>query len=96
MVSALTAAPGTVLGMCRAFWACFVQRHSFRAKPTLDIAGSGSGPSFGAAGPSIFGPGAVAAESVDDEHSLTWTSGAARNRQGSNTCDSLSLLHAIM
>lgn len=55
-----------------------LQRHSFRAKPTRDIAGSSAG-SFGAAGPSIFGPGAVAAP-ADDEHSLTWTSGMARNR----------------
>lgn len=57
-----------------------MQRHAFRAKPNRDIAGVGGPGSFGAVGPSIFGPGAVAAPGSDDEHSLTWTSGMARNR----------------
>jgi len=63
------------------------QRHAFRAKPTRDIARGGGGgnmESFGAAGPSMFGPGAVAAGTDDDANALTWTSGmAGRNRHAS-------------
>lgn len=60
---------------------CLPQRHAFRAKPTHDIARGGSAgavESFGAAGPSIFGPGAVAGPAADEEaNALTWTSGMA-------------------
>jgi hypothetical protein len=46
-----------------------------------NIAGDAAGGPFGAAGPAMFGPGAVAAPADEDEHSLTWTSGMARSRQ---------------
>jgi hypothetical protein len=62
----------------------YVQHHAFRAKPTLDIAGTAAGSSLGAAGPSGFGPGLAAGQAAEDEQSLTWTSGMARSRQGSH------------
>lgn len=66
--------------MRKSIWS-LVQRHSFRAKPICDIA-SGPSEGFGAAGPSIFGPGAVPAPVDESQHSLSWTSGMARNRFG--------------
>ena len=59
-----------------------VQRHAFRARPTLDIAGTATGSSLGAAGHTAFGPGPAAGPAAEDEQSLTWTSGMGRSRHG--------------
>jgi hypothetical protein len=65
-----------------AYFGSDVQRHAFRAKPTLDIAGTSTGSSLGAAGPAAFGPEPAAGQAAEDEQSLTWTSGMGRSRQG--------------
>ena len=59
-----------------------MQRHAFRAKPTLDIADTATGSSMGAAGPAGFGSGPGTGQAAEDEQSLTWTSGMGRSRQG--------------